>query len=155
MTIEEYRAAILQALLDAKNEDGTPASTPREAQDVYKRQAQSFMPAATASAMERSRRVPLSITSMSFSYTSAAVSYKHLDVYKRQFQTFVVFISIYYLQYCLVTVKIEHLPVCEIAYEMVVDVDRTAASRTSGIEQVARLEREVLANIGDDFIRCV
>ena len=25
MTIEEYRAAILQALLDAKNEDGTPA----------------------------------------------------------------------------------------------------------------------------------
>ena len=28
MTIEEYRAAILQALLDAKNEDGTPAITP-------------------------------------------------------------------------------------------------------------------------------
>ena len=27
MTIEEYRAAILQALLDAKNEDGTPAIT--------------------------------------------------------------------------------------------------------------------------------
>ena len=26
------------------------------------------------------------------------------------FQTFVVFISIYYLQYCLFTVKIEHLP---------------------------------------------
>ena len=25
MTIEEYRAAILQALLDAKNEDGTSA----------------------------------------------------------------------------------------------------------------------------------
>ena len=24
MTIEEYKAAILQALLDAKNEDGTP-----------------------------------------------------------------------------------------------------------------------------------
>lgn len=33
MTIEEYRAAILQALLDAKNEDGTPAITPREAQE--------------------------------------------------------------------------------------------------------------------------
>ena len=34
MTIEEYRAAILQALLDAKNEDGTPAITPREAQEA-------------------------------------------------------------------------------------------------------------------------
>ena len=32
MTIEEYRAAILQALLDAKNEDGTSAITPKEAQ---------------------------------------------------------------------------------------------------------------------------
>lgn len=51
--------------------------------------------------------------------------------------------------------KIEHLPVFEIAYEMVVDVDRTAACRTSGIEQVARLEREVLADIGDDFIYLV
>ena len=29
MTIEEYRAAILQCLLDAKNEDGTPAITPK------------------------------------------------------------------------------------------------------------------------------
>lgn len=38
---------------------------------------------------------------------------------------------------------------------MVVDVDRTAACRTSGIEQVARLEREVLADIGDDFIYLV
>lgn len=34
MTIEEYRAAILQALLDAKNEDGTPAITPKEAQEA-------------------------------------------------------------------------------------------------------------------------
>ena len=34
MTIEEYRAAILQALLDAKNEDSTPAITPREAQEA-------------------------------------------------------------------------------------------------------------------------
>ncbi|MED9981494.1 MAG: hypothetical protein U0K27_00080 [Segatella copri] len=34
MTIEEYRAAILQALLDAKNEDGTPAITSREAQEA-------------------------------------------------------------------------------------------------------------------------
>ena len=34
MTIEEYRAASLQALLDAKNEDGTPAITPREAQEA-------------------------------------------------------------------------------------------------------------------------
>ena len=51
--------------------------------------------------------------------------------------------------------KIEHLPVFEIAYEMVVDVDRTAACRTSGIEQVARLEREVLADVGDDFIYLV
>ena len=33
MTIEEYRAAILQCLLDAKNEDGTPAITPKEAQE--------------------------------------------------------------------------------------------------------------------------
>ena len=30
MTIEEYRAAVLQALLDAKNEDGTPAISPKE-----------------------------------------------------------------------------------------------------------------------------
>lgn len=34
MTIEEYRAAVLQALLDAKNEDGTPAITPKEAQEA-------------------------------------------------------------------------------------------------------------------------
>jgi hypothetical protein len=34
MTIEEYRAAILQALLDAKNEDGTSAITPKEAQEA-------------------------------------------------------------------------------------------------------------------------
>ena len=32
MTIEEYRAAIFQALLDAKNEDGTSAIAPKEAQ---------------------------------------------------------------------------------------------------------------------------
>lgn len=31
MTIEEYRAEVLQALLEAKNEDGTPAITPKEA----------------------------------------------------------------------------------------------------------------------------
>ena len=35
MTIEEYRAAIFQALLDAKNEDGTPAITPKEAQESF------------------------------------------------------------------------------------------------------------------------
>lgn len=34
MTIEEYRAAILQCLLDAKNEDGTPAITLKEAQEA-------------------------------------------------------------------------------------------------------------------------
>lgn len=34
MTIEEYRAAIFQALLDAKNEDGTSAITPKEAQEA-------------------------------------------------------------------------------------------------------------------------
>lgn len=34
MTIEEYRAAIFQALLDAKNEDGTPAITLKEAQEA-------------------------------------------------------------------------------------------------------------------------
>ena len=34
MTIEEYRAAVLQALLDAKNEDGTTAITPKEAQEA-------------------------------------------------------------------------------------------------------------------------
>src|SRR5574344_1787081 len=33
--------------------------------------AHCFIPSATASAMERSRRAPLSMTSMSFSYTSA------------------------------------------------------------------------------------
>ena len=30
MTIGEYRAGIFQALLDAKNEDGTPAITAKE-----------------------------------------------------------------------------------------------------------------------------
>lgn len=34
MTIEEYRAAILQALLDAKNEDGTPALSEKEATEA-------------------------------------------------------------------------------------------------------------------------
>ena len=34
MTIEEYRAAVLQALLDAKNEDGTPAISPKEAEET-------------------------------------------------------------------------------------------------------------------------
>nr|WP_294724805.1 hypothetical protein [Prevotella sp.] len=34
MTIEEYRAAVLQALLDAKNEDGTPAISPKEAEEA-------------------------------------------------------------------------------------------------------------------------
>ncbi len=34
MRIEDYRAAILQCLLDAKNEDGTPAITPKEAQEA-------------------------------------------------------------------------------------------------------------------------
>ena len=31
---EEYRAEVLQALLEAKNEDGTPAITPKEAQEA-------------------------------------------------------------------------------------------------------------------------
>ena len=34
MTIEEYRAEVLQALLEAKNEDGTPAITLKEAQEA-------------------------------------------------------------------------------------------------------------------------
>ena len=34
MRIEDYRAAILQCLLDAKNEDGTSAITPKEAQEA-------------------------------------------------------------------------------------------------------------------------
>lgn len=34
MTIEEYRAAILQLLLDAKNEDGTPMIEPKEAKEA-------------------------------------------------------------------------------------------------------------------------
>ena len=34
MTIEEYRAEVLQALLEAKNEYGTPAITPKEAQEA-------------------------------------------------------------------------------------------------------------------------
>ena len=36
MTIEEYRAAILQCLLDAKNEDGTPILTEKEAHEALK-----------------------------------------------------------------------------------------------------------------------
>ena len=34
MTIEEYISEVLQALLEAKNEDGTPAITPKEAQEA-------------------------------------------------------------------------------------------------------------------------
>ena len=34
MNIEEYRAAILQCLLEAKNEDGTPVITEKEAQEA-------------------------------------------------------------------------------------------------------------------------
>ncbi len=34
MTIEEYRAAILEALLNAKNEDGTPTIEAKEAQEA-------------------------------------------------------------------------------------------------------------------------
>ena len=34
MTIQEYREAILQALLDAKKADGTPRLEPREAQEA-------------------------------------------------------------------------------------------------------------------------
>ena len=34
MTIEEYRAAILQALLEAKNDDGTPKIEPKEAEEA-------------------------------------------------------------------------------------------------------------------------
>ncbi len=36
MTIEDYRAAILQCLLDAKNEDGTPILTEKEAREALK-----------------------------------------------------------------------------------------------------------------------
>ncbi len=36
MTIEEYRAAILQCLLDAKNEDGAPILTEKEARENLK-----------------------------------------------------------------------------------------------------------------------
>ena len=34
MNIEEYRAAILQCLLDAKNEDGTPIISEKEAREA-------------------------------------------------------------------------------------------------------------------------
>ena len=34
MNIEEYRAAILQCLLDAKNEDGTSVISEKEAQEA-------------------------------------------------------------------------------------------------------------------------
>ena len=34
MTIEEYREAILQALLDAKDEDGNPTITEKEAREA-------------------------------------------------------------------------------------------------------------------------
>ena len=34
MTIEEYRAAIFQALLDAKNEDGTQVLNEKEAREA-------------------------------------------------------------------------------------------------------------------------
>ncbi len=36
MTIEEYRAAILQCLLDAKNEDGSPILAEKEAREALK-----------------------------------------------------------------------------------------------------------------------
>lgn len=34
MTIEEYRAAIMQCLLDAKNEEGSPIITEKEAKEA-------------------------------------------------------------------------------------------------------------------------
>ena len=34
MTVEEYRAAILQALLDTKDKDGNPAIEEKEAREV-------------------------------------------------------------------------------------------------------------------------
>ena len=34
MTIEEYRAAIYQILVDAKNEDGTPVLSEKEAREA-------------------------------------------------------------------------------------------------------------------------
>lgn len=34
MTIEEYRAAIMKALLDSKKEDGTPTITEKEAKEA-------------------------------------------------------------------------------------------------------------------------
>ena len=34
MTIEEYRAAIYQILIDAKNEDGTPVLSEKEAREA-------------------------------------------------------------------------------------------------------------------------
>ena len=55
------------------------------------------------------------------------------------FQTFVVFISIYCLQYCLFTVKIEHLPVFEIAYELRADESKTyLLVAHNGIARVVR-----------------
>ena len=53
------------------------------------------------------------------------------------------------------TVECEHLAVFEPAFQTVADVNRTNACRGAGIEQVARLQREELRDVGDDLINGV
>ena len=55
----------------------------------------------------------------------------------------------------LLTHEIQHLPVFQVTFQMVVYLHRSAACRTPRIEQVARLQRKVLADVGDDFIHLV
>ena len=50
------------------------------------------------------------------------------------------------------TVECEHLAVFEPAYQTVADMYGPYAGWGAGIEQVARLQREELRDIGDDLV---
>ncbi len=55
----------------------------------------------------------------------------------------------------LLTVECEYLAVFEPAFQTVADVNRPYACGSAGIEQVARLQREELRDVGDDLINGV
>ena len=51
--------------------------------------------------------------------------------------------------------KVEYLSIFQITLQVVVNLHRTATSRTTRIEQVACLQREVLADVRDNLIHLV
>ena len=51
--------------------------------------------------------------------------------------------------------KVEHLSIFQIALQVVVNLHRATACRTTRIEQVSRLQREVLTDVRDNLIHLV